>query len=237
MLTASLDIGDMIPKLNRYTQESLDKSLKFNIFQPCLKLSRNCKIFVWQCLQIPPEGRMEAREAACHGWLCTPEKHLKFFQELDRRILHSWKAPTEMRAMPLQLPSVVLQSLAPLRDQEALFKAYSNLSRHYPLLQTEFSNHFRASVLNNKSVEVVGEDKLSTKAKFEQLRAPDSKGSSTTLSSSNDPESLETHSSSPQEADDLQKHSPEMGNTKRKRADVVLRSAKAQSVRRRTTGP
>lgn len=231
MLTASLDIGNIISKFNRSSQDALEKSLKHDIFQPILKLSKNSKMFVWQCLQISVENRLTVLEAGCHDWLCTPEKHLEFFQQLDRKILGDWKAPTELKPMPMQLPSVLLSSLTRGRGQEDLFKEYSNLSRHYPQLQTELSKYFRSSTLNSMSNDVVREGKLPTKAGPSQPRhAP-------AIASSSDevPESSGTGSTrSSQETAVSQKQVVQHENGKRKH-DGVSHKIKRQSVRRRKT--
>lgn len=231
MLTASLDIGNLISKFNRSPQDVLDKSLKDDIFQPGLKLSRNSKTFVWQCLQISPENRMTVLEAGCHDWLCTPERHLEFFQQLDRKILGNWKAPIELKPMPMQLPSVLLSSLVRAQGQEELFKEYSNLSRHYPELQTELSKYFRSSMLRSRSNEVVREGKLPTKAEHPQPREVQA----TASSSQGVPESSGTGSTrSSRETVVSQKHAFPLGHYKRKH-NGVPQGMKRQSVRRRKT--
>ncbi|KID69655.1 Protein kinase-like domain protein, partial [Metarhizium hybridum] len=232
MLTAGLGIENIIPKFNRYTQTVLDRTLKQDIFQPCLKLSKNSKIFIWQCLQISPKARISGLEAVCHDWLCTPEKHLLFFQQLDHKILGSWKAPVKLNPMPLQIPSVLMGALAQARGQEELFKAYADLSRHYPLLQTEFSKYFGKATLKNNLKEVVGERKLSTKAEFGQPRE-----SQATAASSDVPESSGTGSALfSRETTDTHKKSIFVISPKRKNNEALHRDMKRQTVPGRKTG-
>lgn len=228
MLTASLDIGDIIPKLNRLSQDALDQALKQDILQPCLKVSKNGKTFVWKCLQIFPETRLTALEAGCHDWLCTPEKHLLFFQQLDQRILGNWKAPTELKPMPIQLPSVLLGPLTKVQDAEAFFKAYSSLSRHYPLLQTEFSQYFRSEILDSNPKGVVGEKKLPTIAESTIM-----KGTPKTTTSSED-SSEETRSNSRvSSGNDLpRRHNYDLGIQKRKHPEEECHNTKRQVMRR-----
>ncbi|KAG8414993.1 hypothetical protein J3458_008880 [Metarhizium acridum] len=232
MLTAGLGIENIIPKFNRYTQTVLDRTLKQDIFQPCLKLSKNSKTFVWQCLQISPKVRISGLEAVCHDWLCTPEKHLLFFQQLDHKILGSWKAPVKLNPMPLQLPSVLMGALVQARGQEELFKAYSDLSRHYPLLQTEFSKYFGTATLKNKLKEVVRERNLSTKAEFGQPRE-----SQATAASSDVPKSSGTESTLfSRETADTHKKSIFVTTPKRKNDGALHRDMKRQTVSGRKTG-
>ncbi|KFG82145.1 calcium/calmodulin-dependent protein kinase IG [Metarhizium anisopliae] len=214
MLTAGLGIENIIPKFNRYTQTVLDRTLKQDIFQPCLKLSKNSKIFIWQCLQISPKARISGLEA------------------LDHKILGSWKAPVKLNPMPLQIPSVLMGALAQARGQEELFKAYADLSRHYPLLQTEFSKYFGKATLKNNLKEVVGERKLSTKAEFGQPRE-----SQATAASSDVPESSGTGSALfSRETTDTHKKSIFVISPKRKNNEALHRDMKRQTVPGRKTG-
>ncbi|KAG6032514.1 hypothetical protein E4U41_007217 [Claviceps citrina] len=151
MLTASLETDGIIAKLCQSNQETILQHLECNIFLPSLKLGRNSKTFVWQCLQKSPEDRLTVLEAECHDWLCTPEEHLRFFKQLDRKVLGECKVQAELSPMPLQLPSVLMGSLAAEQDQDALFKSYLSLARRHPLLQTEFSHHFQNFLLKNES--------------------------------------------------------------------------------------
>ncbi|KHO00747.1 uncharacterized protein MAM_01525 [Metarhizium album ARSEF 1941] len=211
MMTASLDIENILPKFNRYTQALLDRTLKHDVFQPCLKLSKNSEKFVWQCLQVSPKARISGLEAACHDWLCTPEKHLAFFQQLDHKILGSWKAPAKLNPMPLQLPSVLMGVLAQERDQEELLKAYATLSQRYHLLQTEFSRYFGTADLKNKSSKM-------------QI----------TAASSDIPESSGTEPTSPsREVVDSHQPGTCSTNPKRKHDEVLSRDMKPQIVPRR----
>ncbi|EFY88907.1 serine/threonine protein kinase, putative [Metarhizium acridum CQMa 102] len=214
MLTAGLGIENIIPKFNRYTQTVLDRTLKQDIFQPCLKLSKNSKTFVWQCLQISPKVRISGLEA------------------LDHKILGSWKAPVKLNPMPLQLPSVLMGALVQARGQEELFKAYSDLSRHYPLLQTEFSKYFGTATLKNKLKEVVRERNLSTKAEFGQPRE-----SQATAASSDVPKSSGTESTLfSRETADTHKKSIFVTTPKRKNDGALHRDMKRQTVSGRKTG-
>ncbi|KAG6005010.1 hypothetical protein E4U43_000637 [Claviceps pusilla] len=124
MLTASLETDGVIAKLCRSNQDVILHYLKCDIFRPDLKLSKNSKMFVWQCLQRSPQKRLSVLEAECHDWLCTPEEHLQFFKQLDRKVLCEWKIQTELSPMPLQLPSVLMSSMDVERDQNELFKSY-----------------------------------------------------------------------------------------------------------------
>ncbi|KAG5950817.1 hypothetical protein E4U53_004343 [Claviceps sorghi] len=155
MLTASLETDEVIAKLCQSSQDNILDYLKRDIFRPDLKLSKNSKLFVWQCLQISPQVRLTVRQAECHDWLCTPEEHLQFFKQLDRRILGEWKVPKEVSPMPLQLPSVLMSSLSAEQDQHELFKSYLSMAGRHPLLQTEFSHYFQNLLLQIETQRVV----------------------------------------------------------------------------------
>lgn len=168
MLTASLEIDGVISKLCQSDQDTILQYLKCNIFPPDLKLSKNSKTFVWQCLQRLPQDRLTVLEGECHDWLCTPDEHLRFFEQLDRKVLGEWKVQAEVSPMPLQLPSVLMGSLAADQDQDELFNSYLSLARRHPLLQMEFSHHFRNFLHEKESQIVVRDSQLSTVTKTKQ---------------------------------------------------------------------
>ncbi|KAG6080879.1 hypothetical protein E4U15_003130 [Claviceps sp. LM218 group G6] len=164
MLTASSETDEVIAKLCQSSQDIILQYLRCNIFRPDLKLSKNSKKFVWQCLQRHPQDRLTAFEAECHDWLCTPVEHLRFFKQLDRRVLGDWKVQEEFSPLPLQLPSVLMSSLAAEQDQDELFKSYLCLARRHPLLQSEFPQYLRNLVFRNQSPIPSSGSQLSTKA-------------------------------------------------------------------------
>ncbi|KAG5981247.1 hypothetical protein E4U55_003140 [Claviceps digitariae] len=175
MLTASLETDGVIAKLCQSNQDIILHYLKCDIFRPDLKLSKNSKIFVWQCLQRSPPDRLTAPEAECHDWLCTPEEHLQFFKQLDRKILGEWKVKSELSPMPLQLPSVLMSSLGAGQDQDELFKSFLGLAHRHPLLQTELLYQFRNLVSKTETQRVAPDSqrsinavtKLSDEARYE----------------------------------------------------------------------
>lgn len=164
MLTASLETDGVIAKLCRSNQDVILHYLKCDIFRPDLKLSKNSKMFVWQCLQRSPRKRLSVLEAECHDWLCTPEEHLQFFKRLDRKVLCEWKVQTELSPMPLQLPSVIMSSMDVEQDQNELFKSYLSMARRHPLLETEFLHHFRNLLFKTETQRVVPDSQHSTDA-------------------------------------------------------------------------
>lgn len=92
--------------MNRLNQDELKDLLSENFSNLNHELSFNAKNFIWKCLQTMPSMRMTAFDAECHDWLCTPDKHLSFFQELDRRMLGDWKHQEELRPLPFEIPDV-----------------------------------------------------------------------------------------------------------------------------------
>ena len=108
LLTAGSD-----PKfegMNRMSQDEIKNFLKGNFSNLDHKVSGCAKDFIWRCLQTIPSKRMSAPVADCHEWLWTPEKHLLFFRELDRRMLADWDHERELIPMPFELPDVVRAS-------------------------------------------------------------------------------------------------------------------------------
>lgn len=104
LLAMSLDPN--FEGMNRMSQDELKDFLSGNFSNLNHELSINAKNFIWRCLQTMPSMRMTAFDAECHDWLCTPDKHLSFFQELDRRMLGDWKRQEELRPMPFEIPDV-----------------------------------------------------------------------------------------------------------------------------------
>lgn len=230
MLTASLDIDDVIAKLCHSDQDAILQNLKWNIFLPDLKLSKNSKIFVWQCLQRSPQDRQTVLEAECHDWLCTPEEHLRFFEQLDRRILGEWETQAELSPMPLQLPSVLMGSLATEQGQDELFKSYLSLARRHPLLQTEFSHHFRNFIFKNEAQRVIPDSQPSRNADTQQSRGVHDKSPNPTLVS----QSTATDATGPAQNT---AHSPKQNlaiRTKRRLSEPCSADHKMKSPRRKT---
>jgi hypothetical protein len=54
---------------------------------------------------------MSSEEADTHPWLRTPLSHLKFFQEMDDRILADWQKERQLRPAPYELPDLLQSSL------------------------------------------------------------------------------------------------------------------------------
>ncbi|PNY29343.1 Protein kinase-like domain protein [Tolypocladium capitatum] len=104
LLTRHMDVG--LEALDRVEQHVLDVFLDVSVFDEPGQFSSDSEQFVWRCLQVLPSDRMDAAEAQCHNWLCTPENHLERFQELDRRTMGDWKAQTQLSPMPYELPDV-----------------------------------------------------------------------------------------------------------------------------------
>ncbi|QPH12573.1 hypothetical protein C2857_004786 [Epichloe festucae Fl1] len=230
MLTASLDIDDVIAKLCYSDQDAILQNLKCNIFLPDLKLSKNSKTFVWQCLQRSPQDRQTVLEAECHDWLCTPEEHLRFFEQLDYRVLGEWEMQAELSPMPLQLPSVLMASLATEQGQDELFKSYLSLARRHPLLQTEFSQHFRNFLFKNEAQRVVPDSQPSTNAETQQSRGAQDKSPSSTLIS----QSTATDNTGPAQTTACSPKQSLAIRTKRRLPEPCSPDPKMKSLRRKT---
>ncbi|KAF4503907.1 hypothetical protein G6O67_008842 [Ophiocordyceps sinensis] len=110
LLTHHMDVR--LVGLDRMDQQQLDEFLGQNILQLPGQFSPNCQSFVRLCLQVSPPARISAAGALCHDWLCTPETHLRHFEELERRSTSSWKPQTHLRPMPLHLPDVTDEHLS-----------------------------------------------------------------------------------------------------------------------------
>ena len=100
---SDIDFGDM----NRMDQKTISEFLvdSFSIVAPTP--SEHGKLFVWECLRISASERMSTTQAECHDWLCLPEKHQEFFRSLDRRMMSEWHLQSQLKPMPLQLPSLL----------------------------------------------------------------------------------------------------------------------------------
>ncbi|KAG6005458.1 hypothetical protein E4U21_007927 [Claviceps maximensis] len=235
MLTASLETDAAIAKLCQSNQDIILHYLKCDIFRSGsgLKLSKNSKTFVWQCLQRSPKDRLTVLEAECHDWLCTPERHLQFFEQLDRKVIGEWKLPTELSPMPLQLPSVLMSSLGADQDQDELFKSYLSLARRHPLLQTEFSHHFRNSLFKIETPRAVLDSQHFTDAGTNRLDDARDENSSSklisqTTSTSDTSGVSQAAAYSPKQRTDIR--------TKRRRSEPRHLNYETNLVRRRTDG-
>lgn len=103
LFTAGTDVD--LGTLNRSTPETLTKSL--DVLFAAKKLNPSCsgKDFVRECLSISPPGRISAKQAARHAWLCSPPSDLKLFKRFDRRMRKDWSLQMQLKPMPMELPS------------------------------------------------------------------------------------------------------------------------------------
>lgn len=116
-----------------------------SVFSKMIKQpSANGKKFIWDCLQRLPTDRLTATEAECHEWLCKPQRYLDFFERLDIKMKKAWIPQTEIRPMPLELPSVVGNEL-PSLDSHTSHHDQANEQEpcHPPLATTTSSHHFQ----------------------------------------------------------------------------------------------
>ncbi|KPM36817.1 hypothetical protein AK830_g9761 [Neonectria ditissima] len=122
LLAASSDAE--IEDINRKDQSEIEEYLKCTFSAMEKQPSRNGKKFLWSCLQKAPSARMRTVDAEFHNWLCTPEKHLRFFQLLDRRMISHWNPHDELTPMPIGLPSLKNNPIASAKDPEMRFSQY-----------------------------------------------------------------------------------------------------------------
>uniref|UniRef100_A0A8H7KB76 Uncharacterized protein n=1 Tax=Bionectria ochroleuca TaxID=29856 RepID=A0A8H7KB76_BIOOC len=94
---------DQLSELIRMDQEVLDEYTGELNEKAASRRSSKSLNFVRRCLRINPEERLTTALASSHPWLSTPEKHLKFFQQLDEKMLAEWQNPEQFRPMPLAL--------------------------------------------------------------------------------------------------------------------------------------
>ncbi|CAH0022926.1 unnamed protein product [Clonostachys rhizophaga] len=94
---------DQLSELIRLDQEVLDEYLSDLNEKLTPRRSSKSLHFVRRCLRINPEERLTTALASSHPWLSTPEKQLKFFQQLDEKMLAEWQNPEQFRPMPLAL--------------------------------------------------------------------------------------------------------------------------------------
>ncbi|KAH0495403.1 hypothetical protein TgHK011_008960 [Trichoderma gracile] len=100
--------------LTRLDQISLEKTVNTLLEEVSPKRSSDGHMFVLACLQLAPMNRITAAEAECHDWFCTPQKHLEFFQRLDRRSqTELTDDDTHLKPMPWDLASLYPLSPAP----------------------------------------------------------------------------------------------------------------------------
>ncbi|CAM1502973.1 Fc.00g077490.m01.CDS01 [Cosmosporella sp. VM-42] len=110
--------------INRMSQREIGKFLKV-VFSRLIKHpSSNAKNFIWTCLQTMPSERMDAIQVQRHDWLCKPERHLKFFRELDRRMMADWDYQTELSPMPWEIRSLKKNSPVAEMESEHLASQY-----------------------------------------------------------------------------------------------------------------
>ena len=100
---SDIDFQDM----NRMGQKTISEFLVDSFSTVAPTPSEHGKLFVRECLQISASERMSTAQAECHDWLCLPEKHQEFFRSLDRRMMFEWHLQSQLKPMPLQLPSLL----------------------------------------------------------------------------------------------------------------------------------
>ncbi|KAK7428924.1 hypothetical protein QQZ08_004538 [Neonectria magnoliae] len=122
LLAASSDTE--IEDINRKDQNEIEQYLKSTFADMDKQPSRNGKKFLWGCLQKMPSARMKAMDAEFHDWLRTPEKHLRFFQLLDRKMMSEWEPHDELTPMPWELPSLRNNPIAATKESETRFSQY-----------------------------------------------------------------------------------------------------------------
>lgn len=145
LLTHHLDVR--LEGLDRMGQQQLDEFLEQNILQAPAQFSPNCESFVRHCLLVSPDDRISASGALCHDWLCTPETHLTYFEELERRSSSSWKPARHLQPMPLHLPDVTDRHLSLSETHQGL-RLGSRLAPWWESLQDwdESSEYFHGQV-------------------------------------------------------------------------------------------
>ncbi|VUC29019.1 unnamed protein product [Clonostachys rosea] len=94
---------DELSEFIRLDQEVLDEYISELNEKALSKRSSKSLDFVRRCLRIYPEERLTTALASSHSWLSTPEKHLRFFQQLDEKMLAEWQNQEQFRPMPLAL--------------------------------------------------------------------------------------------------------------------------------------
>ncbi|EGR46057.1 uncharacterized protein TRIREDRAFT_66950, partial [Trichoderma reesei QM6a] len=98
---------DCFGSLARKNQVSVEKMVKTMLVEVSPKRSPEGQNFVLGCLQLAPMNRMTAAEAERHDWFCTPQKHVEFFQRLDRRCqTELTDDDTHLKPMPWDLASL-----------------------------------------------------------------------------------------------------------------------------------
>ncbi|PHH79034.1 hypothetical protein CDD80_5748 [Ophiocordyceps camponoti-rufipedis] len=103
LLTHGMDVS--LKGLDRMTQEEIRVFVEETTL--CLeRYSEFCRHFVMLCLRTAPIFRMTSTQARNHRWLRRPERHLQYFEKLERISRSNWKACDVLRPMPLQLPDV-----------------------------------------------------------------------------------------------------------------------------------
>lgn len=157
LLTRHMDVG--LEALDRVEQHVLDVFLEVSVFDDPGQFSWDSEQFVRQCLQVLPSGRMNAAEAQCHDWLCTPENHLERFQELDRRTMGDWKARTQLSPMPYELPDVRAKhlSMSEMEQQQLRLSDRFSPVEEQSEIPDEISQYFHGFVqpANNASSEEI----------------------------------------------------------------------------------
>lgn len=108
----------MLDHLNILSQEALDDRLirRFESTQP--RPTFNAQEFIARCLRLLPEDRPTATEAACHDWMCTPDRHADFFRRFDERVMAHWSAKPQMRPMPWDLQALKDAAAADAAEQK-----------------------------------------------------------------------------------------------------------------------
>lgn len=111
--------SDAIAKLP-IDQAELQDCIHDLLATPTNGYTTNAKMFILGCLQVSPKKRLSSEEADTHAWLRTPLTHLKFFQEMDDRILADWKLERELRPTPYELPDVLVPTSPAKVSQEVV---------------------------------------------------------------------------------------------------------------------
>lgn len=100
-----LGVVDYVNDMPQIEQGSLTKFVLETLKRSQRPISNKGQDFIVRCIQINPASRQTSEEADRDVWFCTPEKHLVFFQKLDRRMALEFKRNTKIRPMPMDIPN------------------------------------------------------------------------------------------------------------------------------------
>ena len=107
-----------VDSFSKHGQSALDGIVSHAYSKRLPPPSDKAKKFIRGCLCVLSDERMTAKQADTHEWLCTPKNHLRFFHDMDKRMLADWEEESLLRPMHRELSSTLNAVAIPALSKE-----------------------------------------------------------------------------------------------------------------------